>query len=622
MTVNFALLNFRPLRIFCLSALLWGLHLTAEALDREAFTFIRYDLQLHIDPQLQTLSANGSLELRNDSSEPQKNAVLQISSSLRWTSISIGAAGDAKPVQYVAHDYASDVDHTGSLSEAVVSLPQAVPPGGSVRLQISYDGVIARDTTRLERLGTPQEVAARTDWDQIGKDLTAVRGVGYVCWYPVAMEAVRLSDGAAYSEMLAGWKARESRSSMRVDIFDFPHVEMNASRVGVRGGGGIGVGDGPSHQPRSSQMFTFSRFNFDPVSDLVPMLFAANYSQLSQDKVVINYLATHEAAAKSYVAAAAGVEPLIRQWFGEPNRRSYSAKVYDLPFDSAAPYETGNRLFRPIRDTNAAELQLELAHELTHAYISSPRPWINEGLAHFAQALEREQQAGQKAAIEFMQRFLPPLAEAEKTSPASSGASAQATLPLNSAERSLVATGDEIFYRTKAMYVWWMLRDMLGDKVLQRALAKYEPAADTEPSYMQRLLQAEAKAAGAGTANLESFFDDWIYRDRGLPDFRIASTYVRTMLGGDNPGNTGSNSTQAYLLTVTIENLGNAGAEVPVIASAHGVETEQKRLWIAARSKASIRIPLSSRPDRVTVNDGSVPESDVSNHSAAVAPAE
>jgi hypothetical protein len=605
-------------RVFSLLVLVFIFRLPATALDREAFTFIHYSLQLHIDPQLQTLSATGAVELRNDSAEPQKNVVLQISSSLRWTLIT----QDGKPVQYVAHDYASDVDHTGSLSEAVVTLPHAVPPGGAVHLQISYDGVITRDTTRLERLGTPQEIAARTDWDQIGKDFTAVRGVGYVCWYPVAMEAVRLSDASDYSQIMSRWKARESRAIMQAAIFDFPHVDMNVKPDSARGGGGSASGHGHASSNRVS-------FSFDPVGDLVPMFFAANYRDRSQDRLAVHYLASHEAAAKNYVTVAGAVEALIQTWFGGPEHHTYQAEIYDLPDDHAAPYETGNMLFTPIRDMNTTELQLELAHELTHAYISSPRPWINEGLAHFAQALEREQQAGRHAAIEFMQRFLPPLADAEKSRTASPAApGGPPSPPLNSTDSSLAATSDDVFYRTKAMYVWWMLRDMLGDKVIRQALLRYSPADDTEPSYMQRLLQAEAKAAGISTANLESFFDDWVYRDRGLPDFRIASTYVRTMLGGSdirgaNPAsNSDINSAQAYLLTVTIENLGNAGAEVPVTASSRGIETEQKRLWVPARSKASIRIPLSSRPDRVTVNDGSVPESDMSNHSAAVTPAE
>ena len=40
------------------------------------------------------------------------------------------------------------------------------------------------------------------------------------------------------------------------------------------------------------------------------------------------------------------------------------------------------------------------------------------------------------------------------------------------------------------------------------------PEADSEPTYFQKLLEAQTKH------DLEWFFDDWVYRDRGLPDFQ------------------------------------------------------------------------------------------------------
>src|SRR5260370_38966332 len=90
----------------------------------------------------------------------------------------------------------------------------------------------------------------------------------------------------------------------------------------------------------------------------------------------------------------------------------------------------------------------------------------------------------------------------------------------------LITATDEVFYRSKAMYCWWMLRDMLGDTALQHALAKYRAADDKEPPYIQRLLEAEAKYS------LEGLFDDWLYRDRGLPDFRIDSADPRPTVPG------------------------------------------------------------------------------------------
>ena len=150
--------------------------------------------------------------MRNDSPTPQKIAVLQISSSLDWRSVK---AGD-KAVQFVSQPYTSDIDHTGSLSEAIVTLPQAIAPKGTIELDIAYEGVILLDATRLTRIGTPEEVAKNTDWDQIGSDFSAVRGAGNVAWYPIATEVANLSEGDNLFEVLHRWKNRESAAKIHV----------------------------------------------------------------------------------------------------------------------------------------------------------------------------------------------------------------------------------------------------------------------------------------------------------------------------------------------------------------------------------------------------------------------
>src|SRR5262249_28026937 len=177
--------------------------------------------------------------------------------------------------------------------------------------------------------------------------------------------------------------------------------------------------------------------------------------------------------------------------------------------------------------------------------------WIYEGVAVAAQAFQREKQEGRGAGISFMESRRRVLIEIEKSNlktPATPTTAVSAPPPSNAAT-SLVSSSDELLARTKGMYVWWMLRDMLGERVVQNAFQKYRPEDDKEPAYMQRLLEVEARtAAPQAASNLEQFFDDWVYRDRGLPDFRIVSVYARQMLGS------------GFLLTVTVENLGAAGA--------------------------------------------------------------
>jgi hypothetical protein len=152
--------------------------------------------------------------LRNDSASPQKNLTLQISSSLDWRSIQL----EGKPAQFVSQPYTSDIDHTGALSEALVTLPQAVAPKGEVEFEIGYEGIIFLDATRLTRIGVPAEVARHSDWDKIDKSFTAVRGMGYVAWYPIATESANLSDGNSVAETVARWKARETQAHLKINL--------------------------------------------------------------------------------------------------------------------------------------------------------------------------------------------------------------------------------------------------------------------------------------------------------------------------------------------------------------------------------------------------------------------
>jgi hypothetical protein len=554
---------------------------TLFAIDREAFTFTHYDLEVKIDGPLQAFMANGKVVLRNDSAAPQRLAVLQISSTLEWRSVK----SDGKPVQYFTQGYTSDADHTGKLSEAIVTLPHEVPPQKSIELEISYEGTIPADSTRLGRIGVPAEVAARNDWDRISPQVTAVRGIGYVAWYPIALEALNLSDDPRMFSLLNAWKERHQDSSMRVNLCtevdepNPPTLIMNSPQRGVQGGSVAGTAHGTTTACRENL--------YDRLGLTVPTFAMANYVTLDRPAISVYYLPVHKLSATDYALAAESVLPFSTQWFGKPKQK---VVVIDLDQPGAAPFESGPLLFTPLGPMDQKRLQLTLIHQLVHAAFYSSRPWIYEGLAHFAQALEREQQEGRKAALAYMEAYRPALVQAEK--PAAPGPG-----------QPLVTATDEIFYRTKSMFVWWMLRDMLGDDLLQRALQAYRPDQDREPSYIQRLL------GRASRRDLEWFFDAWVYRDRGLPDFRVESAYPRQMVNG------------GFLVTVTVENLGNAAAEVPVFVHAGAGENSQ-RVMVAGKGKGVARILLPVPPVEATVNDGSVPETDISNDSLKIVPPE
>ena len=547
--------------VFCVSVV------NCFALDREAFSITNYDLNVRVEPEQHRLGARGKITLRNDTQSPQKIAVLQISSSLDWRAI---RAGD-KVVQFITQPYTSDIDHTGGLSEAIVTLPQAIAPHGTIDLEIAYEGVILLDATRLARIGTPEDVAKSSDWDQIDANFTAVRGAGYVAWYPIATEVANLSEGDLF-EVLGRWKAREVGSKMQIAFED---VQLRPTDTACLL---HNVSDGSVHEEASCK--------FEPLGNHVPNFVITNYKLESRPSVDVLYFPGHETSAAKYADEVEKLVPFITDWFGVPHEKVRTA---DLPDPKAAPFENGSLLLTPLANDDSKLAGLAASHQLTHAAFASPRPWINEGLAHFAQALYLEHDKNHQAALDYMGLHRSALIEAEKSLSRSEDAG-----------RALVNTTNEELYRSKAMCVWWMLRDMIGDAALKKAFAAYEPEQDKESSYMPHLIAAQTQR------DLQWFFDDWVYHDRGLPDFKVESVFPR------------KTATETYMVTITIDNLGTAGAEVPVIIKSAGADVT-KRVEVRAKSKATIRMEAPARPLEVVVNDGSVPESDITNNVFKVA---
>jgi hypothetical protein len=567
-----------PLWALCV---LCGLALPCSALDREAFSITSYDLKLTVDTEQHRLGVRGKITLRNASATPQKNAVLQISSSLDWRSITLTGAGGTpgKPVQFLTQPFTSDIDHTGSLSEAIVTLPQPVAPKATVELEIGYEGVVLPDATRLTRLGTPENMAQSSDWDRISPSFTGLRGAGNVAWYPIATEAASLSEGDLF-DVLGRWKAREVGSKM--------HIEIELTRMAREGlpdilfaGQVCPVGfDGEGMMQRGAGTCPDHSLGLD-----APSLIIANYQIRDDHDIEIHYLSGDEAPAGLYADEAHKAAPLIADWLGAPGRKAATA---DLPDPEAPPFESGPLLLTPLASTDAKVAGLTAAHQLAHAAIASARPWINEGLAHFMQALYLEHQQGRQAALDYMGLHRSAFSELEKTAPTLHGE--------ESGSRALANTTIEELYRSKAMYVWWMLRDMVGDAALKKALKSYRPEDDHAPEYMPGLITAQSQR------DLQWFFDDWVYHDRGLPDFKIDSVF---------PSRTTSGS---YLVTITIINSGAAGAEVPVFVRTAGPDDITRRVEVRAGGKATFRVELASAPREVVVNDGSVPEGDMTNN--------
>lgn len=536
----------------------------SASVDRGAFTFTRYQLTATLNLARRGFAVRGNVTLRNDSPQPQPRVALQLSSTLRWAAIRSGDASLVFRSDRITHD----IDHTGAVNEAIVELPQPLAPGESIELEVGYQGTIDQDATRLTRLGMPAALARRSDWDGINESFTAVRSVGHVVWYPVALPPATLDQGNKVFHELGVWRARHANSRFRVTYVDDSGKLLFAN------------GEKKSDVEKVYELERMGREG--------PFFVVGALATVTTANGRVLYSPNQEDAARRVAAHLAKTEPIVS------NNKPVSAVIIGLP-PGWAGYDDGTVLLTPLTANSAGapdpQLAQQLAHLVTHANLYSHRSWIYEGLAHMAQVAALEQQQSRAAAIELLAKHNTPLT---LIAPMEAGS--------NDASNSLINATDEIYYRSKAMWVWWMLREMLTSSTVKKALAGYQSDEDKEPAYIQRLLEA------ASSKDLEWFFDDWVYRDRGLPDFRIVNVYPRETMKG------------TYIVTVTVENLGRAGAEVPIRLRMKSGEVTA-RVLVKAKSQATVRVETPLPPLEGIVNDGSVLESDDSNNRFVVLPA-
>jgi hypothetical protein len=592
--------------------------------ERTSLTFAAYDLDVHLTPASSAISVRAGITVRNTGDLPLKRLVLQITSTLQWDSISTRTpSGAITPVPFATHRVDTDADHTGEMEEAVLTLREPLAPGAVIALATLYSGTIPRSTRRLEHIGAPADQAFKQDWDAIVApgsddpgDGTALRGFGNVLWYPVSAQPVFLGDGAHLFQSVGATKLRQSAATIRLRlaveyIGDPPDAAFFCGHREQL----IATSDNPNLPAAEAPGIAIARFDERPLGFRTPSLFitgsAASNTGTPANSDLIEAVTTRYDALPAYSAAAALVEPLLTDWLGAQPLTSLAILDH-----SGQPFEDDALLIRPLRAVDPATLAPSLAHSLTHARFRSSHAWIDEGLAEFMALLWTERTAGRPAALAELQDAARPLALAEPetpaaNSPASSSSSSSdfepviaAAIPSFSspAGASLAdATGD-LFYRTKAAAVWWMLRGIVGDDVLKQSLQAYrtDPKLDHDPVGMEHTIEKFSHK------DLRWFFNDWVYRDRGLPDLSIVSVTPSQL-----DSRTGVVS--GWLVAIVVRNDGYAEADVPVTARSRN-STQSERLRIPGRSSTSTRIIFAGTPEQVEVNDGSTPENVTSVH--------
>ncbi len=559
--------------------------------DRTAPTMTLYDLDVHLVPAHAAITVRSRLEVRNDGAAPLHLLPLQLSWSLRWESVALRTSTGTKLLRFVQHRVQTDADHTGAASEALIVLDEPLAPGSVLSLSAFYSGEIPVSAERLERIGAPPADAASADWDSITPELTALRGFGNVLWYPVAAEPVFLGDGAKLFQSVARARLRQQTASVHLRLSveytgDAPDAAFFCGQrqplVAIYENRDIPVSDSPG--------VATADFAAQPLGFRSPSLFITDRAPTVTDDTLIAAVTDHYDVVPQYAATATLVKPLLTEWLGPA-----PATQLSLIDHRGQPFADGALAVLPLRASAPAALAPSLVHLLTPAWFRSERPWLQEGVPQLLSLLWRQRTEGREAAIAELTRAARTLALAE---PAGCSAG-QVLAPLIA---SVPGASDEVYLRSKSAAILWMLRTLAGDEALRQTLIAYrdDRKADADPRGFEGMLDRIAKK------DLRWFFEDWVYRDCGLPDLTIVGVTPRELppVGGKSAG---------WLVSVEVRNEGDAVAEVPVTVRS-GTLTTTVPLRISGHSSASTRILFETQPEAVQVNDGSVPELRTSSH--------
>jgi hypothetical protein len=564
-----------------------------------------YDLDARIAPATAQLTMRARLTVRNDGAEPLKQIALQISSSLHWESAALISAKGRTILSVDQHVLDTDADHTGRANEVVLTLPAALPPGESVVLDMFYSGSIEPSAARLERIGATASEAEKADWDAIGEDSTALRGFGNVLWYPVASPPLFLGQAAQLFEAVGEAKRKGATATARLRlVVDFAgHPPALAyfcgRRLALKPAGDPAAAGLVNAPGEATAEFAAARIGFRTMSLFIqPTLerLLTPFGDSPTSGALLALESNDDSSVPLVVASARDAAVILQDWLG-PQPLS-ALTIIDQP---GQPFEDGPLLVAPLRSLAGPDATPALTHSLTHAWVQSGSPWMDEGLAQFFVLLGVERSRGREAATAQLETLLQPLALAEP--PFEAGKPEPKGQPLTS-------TGSELYYRRKAAAVWWMLRDIAGDEALKQALQAWRVRPQTSATPEQDAAAFESVLEKTTAKNLHWFFDDWVFHDRGLPDLTVVDVTPREL-----PAAPGKSS--GWLIAVTVRNDGAAVADVPVIVRSGTYSTTQ-RIRVAGFASVTTRVLVEAPPTEVLVNDGTTPEQRSSTHVRAI----
>ncbi len=645
--------------------------------DRSAPLITSYDLDVRLRPADAGLSARAQLTVRNTGSLPLKQLALQISSSLRWESAALLTPNQRLNLPVAQHRLDTDADHTGAETELILNLPEPLAPGASAKLDLFYSGGVPASAARLQRMGASAAQQRSTDWDAISPAWTGLRGFGNVLWYPVATPQLFLAEGNTLFQAVGRTRLREQDASvrLRLGVEYMGEAPVAAYFCGHRQTL-TAVTDSPNSPTESGSGVATATFGAEALGFRVLNLFLLQQPEVYADPPGTDASAAVTASTSSKTESSAppvmaapqappaadssssssslqnqtdtdtapppllrregglapearpflaleGADPgtirqfsaasyrssaILRQWLGPQPLSTLTAVDHD-----GQPFQDGPLLIAPLPVLSQVDESSALVQSLTHAWVQTGQPWMDDGLPQFFALLVEESQSGRETAIAQLDELMKPVALTEPdptAKPTGSPTSPGPSQPPAGQAEPLITASSDLIYRRKAAAVWWMLRGIVGDGNLHAALSAWctQPVS-TEPP-MAQALGFEHLLEKVSNQELGWFFNDWVLQDKGLPDLTIGDVAVV-----EEP--TGPGHPAGWLVAVTIRNEGGAVADVPLVVRS-GLLSNSRRVRIAGQSSHTERVLVEGAPTLVILNDGSTPEERVSTHTSDV----
>jgi hypothetical protein len=580
--------------------------------ERSAIELTALALDLHLIPAAAREEVRATLTLRNRSAAPLARIPLQLSSTLHWLTASAATPAGVQPIPFTQSPIATDADHTGYAREAIFTPAQPLASGATLTLSVFYAGDIPQNSDRLELIGAPHDKAIATDWDAIAPTSdtasTALRGFGNVLWYPVAAPIALFGRGDELFDLIAKERLQDVAVSIRLRLtVDYTGDPPDSAIFNGRIQPLLRAPDTDNQLIDATQGIATADFAPSPVGFRTPSLFLTAQHAVTTPDQLLTLVSPQPDVLAPYAAAATSLQALLSGFLGPTPLAPLL--LLDHPGE---PFEDAALIVAQLSPTaEPAAIAPHLIRGLTHAWLTPPARavpasslWIDDGLPEFMSLAWTERTQGREAAIGELRHaaVLIALAEPPPVDMGNIAPDSYVRLP----GQPLTQAHADVFVRLKSAFVFWQLRELLGDALFSQSLTAWRhsiavnPAADRDPTAFQKSIEKTSNR------DLAWFFNDWVYADKGLPDLTIVQANPRAIAG--RGGKSGGS-----IVAVEVRNDGDAIADVPVTVRA-GTVSASERLRIPAHASASTRVVFEGKPESVEVNDGSVPEQRTTTH--------